>query len=65
MVTLCDVYDTLRCRRSYKPALSHAAALQLMTETANGQFDPALVQVFRNCSLDFERIFEELPNSQW
>ena len=45
IVTICDVYDALRSRRSYKPALAHAATLQLMTEASPGQFDPALLQV--------------------
>jgi response regulator RpfG family c-di-GMP phosphodiesterase len=61
IVALCDVYDALRCRRSYKPALGHAAALQLMKEAAGGQFDPALLEVFLGCAGEFERVYEEMP----
>jgi response regulator RpfG family c-di-GMP phosphodiesterase len=61
VVALCDVYDALRCRRSWKPALAHAAALQRMTEAMAGQFDPALVQVFQGCASEFDRIFQGLP----
>jgi response regulator RpfG family c-di-GMP phosphodiesterase/tRNA A-37 threonylcarbamoyl transferase component Bud32 len=60
MITVCDVYDALRSRRPYKPALSQNAALQLMTEASPGQFDPALLQVFAGCAVEFERTFREL-----
>jgi HD-GYP domain-containing protein (c-di-GMP phosphodiesterase class II) len=61
VVALADVYDALRCRRSWKPALAHAAALQLLTEASPGQFDPALLKVFQGCAAEFDRIFHELP----
>jgi response regulator RpfG family c-di-GMP phosphodiesterase len=59
IVAIADVYDALRSRRVYKPALSHMAALQLMTEASPGQFDPGLVQVFQRCAPQFEKIFQE------
>src|SRR5262249_5295595 len=34
IVCICDVYDALRTRRSYKPALGHAAAVRVMTEAS-------------------------------
>jgi response regulator RpfG family c-di-GMP phosphodiesterase len=46
IVAIADVYDALRGRRPYRPPLSHAAAVQLMTESCPGQFDPALLKVF-------------------
>jgi putative two-component system response regulator len=61
IVALADVYDALRSRRSWKPALSHQAAVQLMCESSPGQFDPALLQVFQRCAAQFERTFRELP----
>ena len=63
LVTICDVYDALRSRRSHKPALSHNAALQLMSETCAGQFDPGLFAVFRRSAAEFERIFREYPDA--
>jgi response regulator RpfG family c-di-GMP phosphodiesterase len=60
IVSICDVYDALRSRRVYKPALSHNAALQVMTEASSGQFDPALILVLHRCSDQFERTFREL-----
>jgi response regulator RpfG family c-di-GMP phosphodiesterase/serine/threonine protein kinase len=62
LVAICDVYDALRSRRIYKPALSHSAAVQLMTEASAGQLDPALLQAFQKCSAQLEKIFRELAD---
>jgi response regulator RpfG family c-di-GMP phosphodiesterase len=61
IVAICDVYDALRSRRSYKPALSHHATVQIMTEASPGQFDPALLQAFVRCADEFDRAFREVP----
>lgn len=62
IVAIADVYDALRSRRSYKPALSHAAALEVMSQACSGQFDPNLMQVFFRCASHFERLVRELPD---
>jgi putative two-component system response regulator len=59
MVAICDVYDALRSRRTYKPALSHSAAVQVMTKVSVGQFDPNLLNAFQRCSDRFEQIFRD------
>jgi HD-GYP domain-containing protein (c-di-GMP phosphodiesterase class II) len=59
IVAIADVYDALRSRRIYKPALSHAATLQLMTEASNGHFDPSLMHVFHRCATLFDKTFGE------
>lgn len=59
IVAIADVYDALRSRRPYKPALSHAVAMQAMIETASGQFDPLLWHAFQLCAGDLNRIAEE------
>jgi response regulator RpfG family c-di-GMP phosphodiesterase/serine/threonine protein kinase len=61
IVAIADVYDGLRTRRAYKPALSHAAALQVMFEGSHGQFDPLLMQAFQRCAPQFEQICSEIP----
>src|SRR5207244_997224 len=43
IVAIADVYNALRSRRVYKAALSHDAALRVMLDPANGQFDPSLL----------------------
>ncbi len=46
-MSVVDVYDALRTRRPYKPALDEAEALRLLYEGARtGQLDPELVRVF-------------------
>jgi putative two-component system response regulator len=62
MVGLADVYDALRSRKPWKPALSHSTAVLALAEGSPGQFDPALVQVFQRCAPQFERIFRECPD---
>ena len=59
LVAICDVYDALRSRRTYKPALSHSSAVQVMTNGCAEQFDPNLLQVFHRCAARFEQIFRE------
>jgi response regulator RpfG family c-di-GMP phosphodiesterase len=61
LVAVGDVYDALRSRRIYKPALSHAATLQVMSESFAGQFDPALQPVLQRCAPQFDRIFRDCP----
>jgi response regulator RpfG family c-di-GMP phosphodiesterase len=60
LVALADVYDALRSRRVYKPALSHSATVHLMKQGSPGQFDPALLAVFERCAGRFEQIFQSL-----
>ncbi|HEX3148317.1 MAG TPA: response regulator [Gemmataceae bacterium] len=62
LVAVADVYDALRCRRLYKPALPHMAAVQIITHNAPGQFDPAILEVFKQVADRFEAIFKKLPD---
>jgi response regulator RpfG family c-di-GMP phosphodiesterase len=59
ILAIADVYDALRSRRVYKPALSHPTAVHLILEGSPGQFDPLLLQVFQRCTNQFDRIFTE------
>jgi putative nucleotidyltransferase with HDIG domain len=43
---LADVYDALTSHRSYKPALPHSDAMQLMRNMRQTHFDPALFEQF-------------------
>jgi response regulator RpfG family c-di-GMP phosphodiesterase len=60
LTCLADVYDALRSRRAYRPAMSHNSAVQIMTVISEGHFDPSLVPVFERCGPRFEAIFREL-----
>ncbi|MBY0230283.1 MAG: response regulator, partial [Gemmataceae bacterium] len=57
LVAVADVYDALRRMRMYKPAMPHAAAVRLMTERSEGQFDPSLVRALLRCEGEFEGIY--------
>lgn len=46
IVCLADVYDALTSERSYKGALSHERALEVMRGDVRRQFDPALFTLF-------------------
>jgi response regulator RpfG family c-di-GMP phosphodiesterase len=61
ILAVADAYDAIRCRRSYKPAFTHALAVQKI-ETAVGQFDPVLVQGFLRCAAQFEAAFDEMAD---
>jgi response regulator RpfG family c-di-GMP phosphodiesterase len=60
IVAIGDVYDALRSRRVYKPALSHTATIKIMTDESAGHFDPALMQAFHLCEKRFDKIFHDL-----
>jgi response regulator RpfG family c-di-GMP phosphodiesterase len=62
VLAVADVYDALRGRRVYKPALTHTTAVMTMTEGPGGHFDPALLEVFRGCADQFDRIFREFTD---
>jgi len=44
-VTIADVYDALRMKRSYKPAYSHDIAVQKMQQEREVHFDPEIVDI--------------------
>ncbi len=43
IVTLADVYDALRMKRSYKPAYNHETVLQKIQQEREVHFDPEIV----------------------
>ena len=43
---IADVYDALTSERSYKRALSHGEAMEVMRRDVGRQFDPALFHLF-------------------
>ncbi|QEG32730.1 Cyclic di-GMP phosphodiesterase response regulator RpfG [Gemmata obscuriglobus] len=60
LVAFADVYDAMRSRLVYKPALSHHTAVLVITEKSEGQFDPGLREAFLQAAPQFDRIFREL-----
>jgi response regulator RpfG family c-di-GMP phosphodiesterase/tRNA A-37 threonylcarbamoyl transferase component Bud32 len=58
-LAIADVYDALRSRRMYKPALPHHTAVMTITEGSPGHFDPKVIAVFRRCLPQFDQAFRE------
>jgi diguanylate cyclase (GGDEF)-like protein len=48
ILCIADVYDALTSRRSYKGALTHDAAMEIMRADMGAQFDPALFTMFED-----------------
>jgi putative two-component system response regulator len=62
IMNICDIYDALRSKRPYKPALSHKEAMAIIDEgdgrTSPAHFDPAILQAFQTHQETFREIFE-------
>jgi putative two-component system response regulator len=63
IVSIIDQYDALRSRRSYKSALSHESAVEIIImgdgRTSPGHFDPEILEIFKNIEQGFHTIYEE------
>ncbi|AFM39612.1 response regulator containing a CheY-like receiver domain and an HD-GYP domain [Desulfosporosinus acidiphilus SJ4] len=46
---LCDAYDAIRSKRSYKKGLSHQEAVERIVADKNQHFDPEVVEAFLQC----------------
>jgi putative two-component system response regulator len=57
IVTVADVYDALRMKRSYKPAYTHEVALEKIRQEKGVHFDPDLEGVLEKIEADFAAIF--------
>jgi putative two-component system response regulator len=58
IVSIADVYDALRMKRSYKPSLTHEVAMEKILECKGSQFDPDLIDIFTGMSGEFNAIYE-------
>jgi HD-GYP domain-containing protein (c-di-GMP phosphodiesterase class II) len=61
IVAICDVYDALMSRRSYKGAWDESQALKILQDEAGRQFDPELVEIFLTASETFRAIRARYP----
>ncbi len=62
LMAVADVYDALRSKRVYKPAMSHQQALKIIKNDAGTHFDPAVVEAFLECEGEFEEIASSLQD---
>jgi len=47
IVSIADVYDAVTNKRVYKEAMSHEEAVELILEAREKQFDPVLIDIFK------------------
>ncbi|HET7839113.1 MAG TPA: HD-GYP domain-containing protein [Rectinemataceae bacterium] len=57
IVTVADVYDALRMKRSYKPAYPHDVAIEKIRQEKGVHFDPGLIDMLARVEADFAEIF--------
>jgi HD-GYP domain-containing protein (c-di-GMP phosphodiesterase class II) len=65
IVAIADVYDALSTRRVYKEAFPHQECVEIISEQAGGQFDPALVEVFLRIQEEYEEIALRYADATW
>jgi putative two-component system response regulator len=62
IMNICDVYDALRSVRTYKPALDHQPAVDIILcgdgRTEPAHFDPVILSAFRQNTELFRDIFD-------
>jgi len=56
LMAIADVYDALISRRQYKEPVTHEDACKIIEGGAGTQFNPVLVEIFRNVKNEFEQI---------
>jgi len=59
IMAIADVYDALVSERSYKKALSHEQAVEIIKKNSGTHFDPELIKVFINCESEFIKVVAE------
>jgi len=66
IMNICDQYDALRSERPYKKALSHEAAVEIITvgdgRTLPSHFDPDVLEAFKRSAGHFGEIFESIAD---
>jgi putative two-component system response regulator len=56
LMAVADVYDALISQRVYKPAFSHAEAVNIIRKDRGTHFDPAIVDAFIEIADEFQHI---------
>jgi HD-GYP domain-containing protein (c-di-GMP phosphodiesterase class II) len=66
IVSIIDVYDALRSKRSYKEAFSHEKAVEIIkigdNKTDSDQFNPEIRRIFLENHEIFDKIYEKLKD---
>lgn len=60
ILTIADVYDALRMKRSYKNEFTHEEAVKKIIAGSGTQFDPSLILVFEEMQQEYNSIWNLL-----
>lgn len=67
ILKLADVYDALRSQRPYKPAFDHDITCTILLQgdqrTQPSQFDPQILDIFRENHPEFAAIYNQIADS--
>ncbi|MBQ1554383.1 MAG: HD-GYP domain-containing protein, partial [Clostridia bacterium] len=61
-VSVCDVFDALLSRRSYKEPWPAQKVYEEITSQSGRQFDPAAVEAFKKCYVEMLKIRDQFPD---
>jgi len=61
ITAICDVYDSLRSKRSFKEAWNHQETMDFIYEQKGKAFDPELVDLFIKYNQQFMTLYTEDP----
>ena len=64
IVSVCDVYDALVSKRTYKKEMNHEQACAVINQVSGIQFDPAVVNAFNKVSNEFYEISQQELSQQ-
>ena len=64
IMAVADVYDALRSKRPYKPAMEREKARQIIMEGSGTQFDPECVSAFEKVEAEFDRIWAGMADKR-
>jgi response regulator RpfG family c-di-GMP phosphodiesterase len=62
IVAICDAFDALTSRRSYRKPHSEMEALRIIDESGESQFDPAVRQAFHEALPEIRAVREEFAD---
>lgn len=62
IMAIVDVYDAVRSKRVYKPAIDHEATCRIIIKDSGTFFDPSMVEVFIRIQEQFEKVWANLAD---
>ena len=64
IVAICDVFDALTSKRYYKEAYSIEKSMGIIEQGSGKDFEPRLVEAFKEALPEMVRIVKELPDNE-